>query len=62
MCERSRDGRKPRKKQYSVVTLGMWNQVLDSQRKRGSCLWSQTDGEAVTVAELRRMQRQVAVQ
>lgn len=58
VCERSRDGRKPKKKEYFVVTLGIWKQDLDSQREGGSSLWSQTDGEA----ELRRTQRQVAVQ
>lgn len=62
VCERSRDGRKPKKKEYFVVTLGIWKQDLDSQREGGSSLWSQTDGEAVTAAELRRTQRRVAVQ
>lgn len=58
VCERSRDGRKPKKKEYFVVILGIWRQDLDSQREAGSSLWSQTDGET----ELRRTQRQVAVQ
>lgn len=43
VCERSRDGRKPKKKEYFVVTLGIWRQDLDSQREGGSSLWSQTD-------------------
>lgn len=41
-CVRSRDGRKLRKKEYSVVTLGMWKQDLDSQREGDSSLWTQT--------------------
>lgn len=54
-CVRSRDGRKLRKKEYSVTTLGMWKQDLDSQREGGSSLQTQTDGEAVTAAELSRV-------
>lgn len=37
-CVCSRDGGKPRKKEYFVVTLGMWEQDLDFQREGGSSL------------------------